>query len=133
MTVSGKKLKAILKESVVKDDEVIRPLDRPFHKEGGIAVLYGNLAPKGFVVKQAAVGEGMMRFTGRAKVFDSEEEAMEAISQGQRARGRGRHPVRRAERRPGDARDARTDQLDIGHGSLGLGRAHHRWEVLRGH
>jgi dihydroxy-acid dehydratase len=61
------------------DEEVIRPLDSPFHKEGGIAVLYGNLAPNGSVVKQAAVNEKMMRFTGKAKVFDSEESAMVAI------------------------------------------------------
>ncbi len=82
MTVSGKKIKAILKESVVKDAEVIRPKENPFHKEGGIAVLYGNLAPQGSVVKQAAVGEGMMRFTGNAKVFDSEDDAIKAISHG---------------------------------------------------
>jgi dihydroxy-acid dehydratase len=78
-TVSGKTLLQIADEAKVHDDEVIRPLDRPFHKEGGIAVLYGNLAPKGSVVKQAAVSEKMMRFTGKAKVFDSEESAMLAI------------------------------------------------------
>ena len=78
-TVSGKTLHVIADQAKVHDEEVIRPLDRPFHKEGGIAVLYGNLAPKGSVVKQAAVSGKMMRFTGKAKVFDSEESAMVAI------------------------------------------------------
>jgi dihydroxy-acid dehydratase len=79
-TVSGRRLKAILKEISVIGAEVIRPKENPFHKEGGIAILYGNLAPEGSVVKQAAVGEGMMRFTGSAKVFDSEDDAVKAIS-----------------------------------------------------
>jgi dihydroxy-acid dehydratase len=78
-TVSNKTLHEIADQAKVLDEEVIRPLDRPFHKEGGIAVLYGNLAPNGSVVKQAAVSEKMMRFTGKAKVFDSEESAMVAI------------------------------------------------------
>jgi dihydroxy-acid dehydratase len=78
-TVSGKSVHEICDEARVKDKEVIRPLSRPFHKEGGIAVLYGNLAPKGGVVKQSAVSENMMRFTGKAKVFDSEAEAMKVI------------------------------------------------------
>jgi dihydroxy-acid dehydratase len=78
-TVSNKTLHEIADQAKVLDEEVIRPLDSPFHKEGGIAVLYGNLAPNGSVVKQAAVNEKMMRFTGKAKVFDSEESAMVAI------------------------------------------------------
>jgi dihydroxy-acid dehydratase len=78
-TVSRKTLHRIADEAKVHDEEVIRPLDRPFHKEGGIAVLFGNLAPNGSVVKQAAVSEKMMRFTGKARVFDSEESAMVAI------------------------------------------------------
>jgi dihydroxy-acid dehydratase len=80
LNVSGKRIKAILRETSVTDSEVIRPKENPFHKEGGIAVLYGNLAPQGSVVKQAAVSEGMMRFTGSAKVFDSEDDAVKAIS-----------------------------------------------------
>lgn len=59
--------------------EVIRPLDDPYSKEGGIAILKGNLAPDGAVVKQSAVTEKMKRFTGTARVFDSEEEAMRSI------------------------------------------------------
>ncbi len=80
MTVNGKSIKEIACQAIVRDEEVIRPKDRPFHVEGGIAVLYGNLAPQGSVVKQAAVSPDMMRFEGTAKVFDSEQEAYEAIS-----------------------------------------------------
>ncbi len=61
------------------NDEVIRPLDNPYHKEGGIAVLFGNLAPEGAVVKQTAIDDVMLKFKGKARVFDSEEAAMEAI------------------------------------------------------
>jgi dihydroxy-acid dehydratase len=81
-TVSGKKTHKIADEAEVVDTEVIRPLDRPHHKEGGIAILKGNLAPDGAVVKQTAVSEKMMKFEGVAKVFDSEEEAMKAILHG---------------------------------------------------
>ena len=63
----------------VLDDTVIRPLDRPYHKEGGIAILWGNLAPEGAVVKQAAVAPEMMVNEGTARVFDSEEAATGAI------------------------------------------------------
>ncbi len=79
-TVSGRSIHEIADSSRIKDPEVIRGMNDPFHKEGGIAVLYGNLAPKGSVVKQAAVSPKMMKFTGTAKVFDSEAAAVEAIS-----------------------------------------------------
>ncbi|MFA5313748.1 MAG: dihydroxy-acid dehydratase [Methanomassiliicoccales archaeon] len=82
-TVNGRTIKQIASSSKVHDNEVIRPLDRPFHKEGGIAVLRGNLAPKGSVIKQAAVSEKMMRFTGVARVFDSEDDASAAIMRGE--------------------------------------------------
>jgi dihydroxy-acid dehydratase len=82
MTVSGKTIHEIADEAKVLDPEVIRPMTRPFHKEGGIAVLKGNLAPEGAVVKQSAVSEKMLRFTGNAKVFDSEESAIASISGG---------------------------------------------------
>ena len=78
-TVSGKRIKAIIDEVGFIDDEVIKPIDEAYHREGGIAVLKGNLAPLGAVVKQSGVSDKMMRFTGRARVFDSEEEAMKAI------------------------------------------------------
>ena len=72
-----------LAESVGRVDEtVIRPLDNPVKKEGGIAVLFGNLAPKGAVVKQSGVSAAMMNFEGTARCFDSEELAMAAIMEG---------------------------------------------------
>jgi dihydroxy-acid dehydratase len=79
-TVNGTSIKDIARRTVVRDEEIIRPLSRPFHNEGGIAVLYGNIAPSGSVVKQAAVSPEIMRFEGRARVFDSEQEAIDAIS-----------------------------------------------------
>ncbi len=82
-TVSGPSLREIASRSSVKDHEVLRPLDRPYHEEGGIAVLKGNLAPEGSVVKQSAVSDSMLRFTGKAKVYDSEREAMESIMGGE--------------------------------------------------
>lgn len=63
----------------VLDDEVIRPLDRPHHATGGLAVLFGNLAPKGAVVKEGAVAEDMLRHRGPAQVFESEADAVAAI------------------------------------------------------
>ena len=78
-TVSGLTIRQIAESAEVIDQDVIRPLDNPYHREGGIAVLWGSLAPDGAVVKQTAVSESMMRFEGSARVFDSEEEAMEAI------------------------------------------------------
>jgi dihydroxy-acid dehydratase len=78
-TVTGIGIRKIAASALVYDEEVIRPMDRPFHHQGGIAVLFGNLAPEGSVVKQAAVSAKMMRFTGTARVFDSEAQAMEAI------------------------------------------------------
>ena len=58
---------------------MIRPLNKAYHKQGGIAVLSGNIAPEGAVVKQSGVSDKMMKFTGRARVFNREEEAMQAI------------------------------------------------------
>lgn len=63
----------------VRDCEVIRSIDDPYSKNGGIAVLKGNLAPDGCVVKRSAVGENMMKHKGSAKVFDNEETALKAI------------------------------------------------------
>jgi dihydroxy-acid dehydratase len=82
-TVSGFSTEKIASSAGVRDAEVIRPLNRAYHKEGGIAVLRGNLAPDGAMVKQTAVSAGMMRFEGRAKVFESEERAMKAIMGGE--------------------------------------------------
>lgn len=81
-TVSGKSIVKLAKAGRVRNADVIRPLDKAYHREGGIAVLSGNLAPNGSVVKQTAVSENMMRFEGTAIVFDSEEDAMAAIMGG---------------------------------------------------
>jgi len=79
MTVTGATVKENIKNAVVYDKEVIRPLDNPIHKQGGIGIIYGNLAPNGAVVKVTAVPLKMLVHEGPAKVFDSEEEAMKAI------------------------------------------------------
>lgn len=78
-TVSGNSLKENISKAGVWNEEVIRPLGRPIHREGGIAVLRGSLAPKGAVVKQTAVSEGMLKHKGKARVYNSEEEAIKAI------------------------------------------------------
>ncbi len=79
LNVSGEKTFDIADKAVIYDEEVIRPFNKAYHKQGGIAVLYGNIAPNGAVVKQSGVNEKMMKFTGRARVFNREEEAMKAI------------------------------------------------------
>ncbi len=81
-TINGKSLMTIAENSKVIDESVIRPLENPFHREGGIAVLKGNLAPKGAIVKQSAVSEKMMKFKGTALVFDSEQAAIDSITAG---------------------------------------------------
>ena len=85
--VSAKTIKEIAREAQILDQEIIRPQKQAYHKEGGIAVLYGNLAPFGAVVKQSAVDEDMLKFTGKAQVFNSEEEAMKGIMQGRVKKG----------------------------------------------
>jgi dihydroxy-acid dehydratase len=82
MTATGKSLGQNLKGCKVKDYGVIRSIQDPYHKEGGLAVLRGNLAPDGAVVKQSAVAPEMLVNEGTAIVFDSEEETMEAILKG---------------------------------------------------
>jgi len=79
LTVTGKTVGENLKSASILDDEVIRPLGNPYTKEGGIAILRGNLAPDGAVVKQSAVAEKMLVNEGKARVFDSEEDAIAAI------------------------------------------------------
>ncbi|TNF55377.1 dihydroxy-acid dehydratase [bacterium] len=82
ITVSGRKIYEIAKGAEIVDTNVIRPLNKAYNKEGGIAVLKGSLAPEGAVIKQTAVSKKMMRFKGRARVFNSEEGAMKAILKG---------------------------------------------------
>jgi dihydroxy-acid dehydratase len=79
LNVSGEKTFEIADKALIVDEDVIRPLSQAYHKQGGIAVLYGNIAPNGAVVKQSGVSEKMMKFTGKARVFNREEEAMKAI------------------------------------------------------
>ncbi|RJP26747.1 MAG: dihydroxy-acid dehydratase [Candidatus Abyssobacteria bacterium SURF_5] len=82
VTVTGKTVGENLQHAEVFDDEVIRPLDRPVHHYGGIAVLKGTLAPRGAVIKQVAVSESLWKFEGPAHVFDSEEDATQALLSG---------------------------------------------------
>ena len=79
MTVTGKTMEENLANVVNNDPTVIRPIDNPFSTSGGIAVLKGNVAPDGCVVKQSAVAPEMMQHTGPARVFNSEEEAIKSI------------------------------------------------------
>jgi dihydroxy-acid dehydratase len=78
-TVSGIKTFDIIAKAEIMDTSVIRPLNKAYHKEGGIAVMRGNIAPDGAVVKQSAVSAKIMKFRGKAKVFNSEEAGMKAI------------------------------------------------------
>ncbi|MCM8812583.1 MAG: dihydroxy-acid dehydratase [Candidatus Omnitrophica bacterium] len=86
-TVSGQSIKAIAAAAVVADEAVIRSAEQPFAAEGGIAVLFGNLAPEGAVVKQSAVSEAMRCFRGKAVVYDSEEAVMKDILNGDVKKG----------------------------------------------
>lgn len=82
ITCTGKTLGENLQGVQNLDTDVIRPIDQPFSQSGGIAVLFGNLAPDGSVVKQSAVAPEMMRHEGPARVFDSEDAAIAAINSG---------------------------------------------------
>ncbi len=79
LTVTGKSAKENFKDVKITNSDVIRSVDNPYHQEGGIAILYGNLAPDGSVVKQSAVAPEMLKHRGPARVFESEDEAYEAI------------------------------------------------------
>ena len=79
MTVTGNTLGENLSKASVRDHDIIRPIDNPYHAIGGIAILYGNLAPDGAVVKQSAVSDEMLTHSGPSRVFNSESEAQEAI------------------------------------------------------
>jgi dihydroxy-acid dehydratase len=83
LTVTGRTVADNLADVKVLDPEVIRPLGNPYHAQGGIAILKGNLAPDGGVVKQSAVDEKMLVNEGAARVFEAEEEATRAILDGQ--------------------------------------------------
>lgn len=78
-TLSGKLISQIAAEAQVFNEDVIRPMDKPYHAEGGIFILKGNVAPDGAVVKQSAINQKVTKFKGKIKAFDSEEEAIRAI------------------------------------------------------
>jgi dihydroxy-acid dehydratase len=82
-TLTGPTVNQIISSVAQVDEEVIHPITNPVRPEGGIAILKGNLAPDGAVVKQSGVSEKMMNFEGRARCFDSEEGAMQALMSGQ--------------------------------------------------
>ena len=87
LTVTGKTLKENLEKATVFSTEVIKPLGDPVHSYGGIAVLKGNLAEYGAVIKQVAVDEGMWHYTGEATVFNSEEKALDGLLNGKIKKG----------------------------------------------
>jgi len=87
LTVSGETIGQTIENAQSTREEVIRSIDDPYDREGGLAILYGNLAPEGAVVKQAAVRPEMLRHEGPARVFDIEEEAVEAILAGRINKG----------------------------------------------
>lgn len=78
-TVTGKTLGKNIKKTKIKDEKIIKPLNNPYRKTGGLAILKGNLAPKGAVVKHGAVSEKMQQHAGPARIFESGEKAEEAI------------------------------------------------------
>ena len=83
LTVSGKTVAENIAGRAIKDEGAIRPIDRPYSQTGGIAILWGNIARDGCVVKRSAVAPEMLVHSGPARVFDSEEEAIAAIYAGQ--------------------------------------------------
>ncbi|MDR2634964.1 MAG: dihydroxy-acid dehydratase, partial [Clostridiales bacterium] len=87
LTVTGKTMKENLIGAAVTDGGVIRAVDNPYSETGGLAVLFGNLAPGGAVVKRSAVDPSMLKFTGRARVFDGEEAAYMSIMNGSVKKG----------------------------------------------
>ena len=82
LSVAGGTVGEAVAGARVVDDDVIRPLDRPYHATGGLAVLFGNLAPHGAVVKEGAVADEMLRHRGPAQVFESEKDAVAAVAEG---------------------------------------------------
>jgi dihydroxy-acid dehydratase len=79
LTVTGQTIYENYKNNPVKNNKVIAPIDKPHHVQGGLAALFGNLAPDGSIVKQSAVADEMMKHSGPARVFNSEESAYKAI------------------------------------------------------
>lgn len=87
ITASGKKVKDNVAGLKILNEEVIRKISNPHTKDGGLTILWGNLAPEGCVVKKSAVDPGMMHHNGKAKIFNSEEDAQDAILNGKIVKG----------------------------------------------
>ena len=87
ITVTGKTMGQNLESVIPRKQDVIRPISDPYHKEGGLAVLFGNLAEEGCVVKQSAVLDEMLQHQGPARIFNSEEDATDAIMANQIEKG----------------------------------------------
>lgn len=87
LTVTGSTIQETCTKAMMRNPEVIRSISDPYHTQGGLAVLFGNLAPDGCVVKQSAVRDEMLRHQGPARVFDSETHACQAILEGQIRKG----------------------------------------------
>ena len=113
---------------------VIRDAEHAFSKDGGLAVLYGNIALDGSIVKTAGVDASSLKFPGPARIFESQDDAVQGIPERQGRRGRRRrHPLRGAARRPGHAGDALSDQLsEVARPRQGV-RPGHRRALLRRH
>jgi dihydroxy-acid dehydratase len=79
LTVTGRSVSENLTDKKITNTEIIRPIGKPYHATGGLAVLFGNLAPEGAVVKRSAVDETMLKHKGPARVFNSEEETIKVI------------------------------------------------------
>ncbi|ULQ59661.1 dihydroxy-acid dehydratase [Brucepastera parasyntrophica] len=87
ITVTGKTIGENIRDARNKNPEVIRPIDNPYSPNGGIAILFGNLAPNGCVVKRSACAPELMQHSGPARVFDSEEDSFSAVQAGKIAAG----------------------------------------------
>jgi dihydroxy-acid dehydratase len=83
ITATGKTIAQNIKNAVNRNPEILRPIDNPYSDNGGIAILFGNLAPDGTVVKRSACAKELMKHTGPARVFDDESEAMAAVQKQQ--------------------------------------------------
>jgi dihydroxy-acid dehydratase len=83
MTVTARTMRENISDAQVKDEQVIRPYDNPHSRTGGLAMLFGNLAPEGAVVKTGGVSENMRQFSGPAHIFESEEDSMRGILNGE--------------------------------------------------
>ena len=86
-TVSGKSVKENICGANVLNEDIIRPFSNPYSSYGGLSVLWGNIAPEGCVVKKSAVDISMLKHTGKARIFESEEDAVEAILGGRIIKG----------------------------------------------